>query len=90
MNTNETQDYEIPADWDVTVQAYYKRGYRAGIEAMRDAVLTIALRKVMGWFEKRRKNCIYDEDTYVMALSLSNTATAVEANKLLKEAEDDV
>jgi len=42
VNTNETQDYEIPADWDVTVQGYYRQGYRAGIEAMRDAVTDAA------------------------------------------------
>ena len=33
MNTNETQEYEIPAEWDVTVQAAERRGYRKGLEA---------------------------------------------------------
>ena len=33
MNTNETQEIEIPATWDVTVQAAERRGYRAGVEA---------------------------------------------------------
>ena len=36
MNTNETQEIEIPAEWDVTVQGAERRGYRAGVEAMRD------------------------------------------------------
>ena len=33
MNTNETQEIEIPDTWDVTVQAAERRGYRAGVEA---------------------------------------------------------
>jgi len=33
MNTNETQEIEIPPEWDVTVQAAERRGYRAGVEA---------------------------------------------------------
>ena len=37
MNTNETQEIEIPAEWDVTVQAAERRGIRIGIEKMRDA-----------------------------------------------------
>jgi hypothetical protein len=41
MNTNVTQDYEIPADWDVTVQGYYRQGYRAGVEAMRDELCEV-------------------------------------------------
>ena len=34
MNTNETQEIEIPTEeeWDVTVQAAERRGYRAGVE----------------------------------------------------------
>ena len=39
MNTNETQEYEIPAEWDVTVQAAERRGYRAGVKAYWDACL---------------------------------------------------
>ena len=38
MNTNETQEIEIPDTWDVTVQAAERRGIRIGIEKMRDAV----------------------------------------------------
>ena len=38
MNTNETQEIEIPAEWDVTVQAAERRGIRIGIKLMRDAV----------------------------------------------------
>ena len=40
MNTNETQQVDIPADadWIDPVKAY-KKGYRAGIEKMRDAVV---------------------------------------------------
>jgi hypothetical protein len=41
VNTNKAQEYEIPADWDVTLNGAEKRGYaagwRAGAEAMRDA-----------------------------------------------------
>ena len=36
MNTNETQEIEIPAEWDVTVQAAERRGYRAGVEALKE------------------------------------------------------
>ena len=39
MNTNETQEIEIPAKWDVTVQAAERRGYRAGVEAAKKAIM---------------------------------------------------
>ena len=39
MNTNETQEIEIPSTWDVTVQAAERRGYRAGVEAAQDIVM---------------------------------------------------
>jgi hypothetical protein len=45
VNTNKAQEYEIPADWDVTLNGAEKRGYavgwRAGVEAMRDAIQAI-------------------------------------------------
>ena len=42
MNTNETQQVDIPADadWIDPLKAYNK-GYRAGIEKMRDAATGI-------------------------------------------------
>ena len=43
MNTNETQEIEIPADWDVTVQAAERRGYRAGVEALKNYLLKSGL-----------------------------------------------
>jgi hypothetical protein len=38
MNTNETQEYEIPVDWDASIQAAAREGYRTGVEKMRDEV----------------------------------------------------
>lgn len=40
MNTNETQEIEIPpdADWIDPLKSW-KRGFRAGVKAMRDAAL---------------------------------------------------
>jgi hypothetical protein len=41
VNTNKAQEYEIPADWDVTLDGAEKRGYAAGwlagVEVMRKA-----------------------------------------------------
>ena len=39
MNTNETQEIEIPSEWDVTVQGAERRGICIGIKASRDAIL---------------------------------------------------
>ena len=38
MNTNETQEIEIPTEgeWDVSVQGAERRGYRAGVEAVKN------------------------------------------------------
>ena len=45
MNTNETVEYEIPpeGEWDVTVQAAERRGYRAGVEALKNYLLKSGL-----------------------------------------------
>ena len=59
---------------------------KEGMDEMRNAILTIAIRRVAGWFEKREN--IYDKDTYVLALAMVNTASATEAERLLAEQEE--
>ena len=32
MNTNETETYEIPEKWDVSIQEAYRRGWEEGLK----------------------------------------------------------
>ena len=72
MNTNETIKYKIPTggELDVSVQGAERRGYRAGVEAMRLA----SVGAVIHWFAEHKEYTGSKLDGFGLQISIRREA----------------